>query len=224
MMLILMFAVAAAVTPTAVDVERAFNRDAQRYGQWTAARAYADADAVMFTPQAIWARDFLAGRKDPASATRWSPNASYVSCDGRIAVNTGPWQSADGSKNGFFTTVWQQEKGQWRWVSDGRHTLRAALVARKTPIVRKASCKGRAPGPPLMAPPVTRKGRAGVAPDDFGRGYSSDRTLGWDWRVGPNGVRHFRTFLWTGRRYTLALDQTIGGLADANISGVSPPK
>jgi hypothetical protein len=210
-MLSLFLVAAAATAPTAVDAERAFSRDAQRNGQWTAARAYADEDAVMFTPQAIWARDFLKGRKDPAAATRWSPNASYVSCDGLMAVNTGPWQSANGQQSGFFTTVWQQEKGRWRWVSDGRHTLAKPIAARATPIVRKASCRGRAPGPPLMAAPSTKKGPGGLAPDDFGRGYSSDRTLGWDWRVGPNGVRRFRAFLWTGRGYTIALTQTIGG-------------
>ncbi|MBA3510803.1 hypothetical protein [Sphingomonas sp.] len=210
-MLILILATVGAATPTAVDAERAFSRDAQRKGQWTASRAYADPDAVMFTPRAIWARDFLKGRKDPRTAIRWSPNASYVSCDGRTAVNTGPWTTADGRQSGFFTTVWQQEKGQWRWISDGRHTLKKPLAARKMPIVRKGSCRGRAPGPPLMAPPSTKKGPGGVAPDDFGRGHSADRTLGWDWRVGPSGVRRFRTYLWTGRAYTLALSQTIGG-------------
>lgn len=209
-MLILFLAAVGAATPTAVDAERAFSRYAQRNGQWTASRAYADPDAVMFTPQAIWAREFLAGRKDPAAATRWSPNASYVSCDRRMAVNTGPWQSADGKQNGFFTTVWQQEKGRWHWVSDGRHTLQEAIAARTTPIVRKGSCRGRAPGPPLAAPPSTKERPGNVAPDDFGRGYSSDRTLGWEWRVGSNGARNFRTYLWTGRGYKLVLDQRIG--------------
>ncbi|MEO6114466.1 MAG: hypothetical protein ABIP07_08485 [Sphingomicrobium sp.] len=210
MMLTLFLAALGATGPTAIDAERAFARDAQKKGQWTASRAYADPDAVMFTPQAIWARDFLKGRRDPQVALHWSPNASYVSCDGRMAVNTGPWQNANGQQRGFFTTVWQQEKGQWHWISDGRHTLKRPLAARKTPLVRKGSCKGRAPGPPLMAPPTTKRGPGGVAPDDFGRGHSEDRTLGWDWRVGPKGVRHFRTFLWTGRGYTLALEQTIG--------------
>ncbi len=210
-MLTLILAAVAATTPTAVDAERAFSRDARRNGQWTASRAYADPDAVMFTPQAIWARDFLRGRKDPPAALSWSPNTSYVSCDGRMSVNTGPWQSVGGKQHGFFTTVWQQEKGRWNWISDGRHTLSKPLAARQTPIVSKASCRGHAPGPPLMAPPSAKKGSGGAAPDDFGRGYSNDRTLGWDWRVGPKGARQFRTFLWTGRSYTLALSQTIGG-------------
>lgn len=210
-MLTLSLVALAAATTSALDAERAFSRDARRDGEWTAARAYASTDAVIFTPQAIWARDFLKGRKDPRAAIRWSPNASYVSCDGRVAVNTGPWQTANGRRNGFFTTVWQLEKGQWRWVSNGRHTLQKPLAAHKTPIVRRGSCKGRAPGPPLMAPPSTKLGPGGVAPDDFGRGFSDDRTLGWDWKVGPNGARRFRTFLWNGRGYTVALAQTIGG-------------
>ena len=55
---------AAAATPaiaqgsparSAVEAERAFARDAQRLGQWTAFRKYADLDAVMFNPQAVWA-------------------------------------------------------------------------------------------------------------------------------------------------------------------------
>ena len=210
MMLTFFVAAAMAAAPSAVDAERAFSRDAQRNGQWTALRAYADRDAVIFTPRAVWARDFLKGRKDAVAPITWTPNASYVSCDGRMAVNTGPWQAGAQGQTGFFTTVWEQEDGRWHWLSHGRHTLGQPLALRTTPVVRKASCRGRAPGPPLMAPPPTKKA-PGLTPDDFGRGYSSDRTLGWDWRVGPKGVRHFRTFLWTGRRYALALEQTIGG-------------
>lgn len=210
-MLILFLAVVAVATPTAVDAERAFSRDAQTHGQWTASRTYADPDAVMFTPQAIWARDFLKGRRDPPSAVHWSPNASYVSCDGRTAVNTGPWHDPTSKQSGFFTTVWQQKDGKWLWSADGRHVVKKPLAARTTPTVRKASCRGRAPGPPLMATPSAKPGPGGVAPDDFGRGHSADRTLGWEWRVGPNGERNLRTYLWNGRRYTLALNQRIGG-------------
>ena len=211
MMLLSILAGLAGATPNAVDAERAFNRDARKNGQWTASRLYAHPDAVMFTPQAIWARDFLKDRKDPPAASIWSPNASYVSCDGRIAVNTGPWKSADGKNGGFFTTVWEQNQGRWQWITDGRHTLKKAAAVRKTPTVRTGSCKGRAPGPPLSAAPTTKPGPGGGTPDDFGRGHSADRTLGWEWRVGSNGGRQFRAYLWNGRRYTLALDQRIGG-------------
>ena len=56
---------ASAALPTAVDAERAFARDSQRIGQWTAFRQYADRDAVMFTPQAVWVQTLLKDRKDP---------------------------------------------------------------------------------------------------------------------------------------------------------------
>jgi hypothetical protein len=211
MLLSLLAAAVGAASPTAIDAERAFSADAQRRGQWTAARNYADPDAVMFTPQAVWARDFLNGRKDPRRASRWSPNASYVSCDGRLAVNTGPWRSADGRQSGFFTTVWELDGRKWHWVTDGRHVLKRPPPSRKVPLVRKGSCSGRAPGPPLASIPSTRPGPGGATPDDRGRGQSGDRTLGWEWRVGPNGSRQFRAYLWTGRNYTVALDQRIGG-------------
>ena len=44
----------------------AFARDAKRIGQWTAFRKWADRDAVMFTPQAVWARNFLKVAEGPA--------------------------------------------------------------------------------------------------------------------------------------------------------------
>lgn len=192
---------------TAIDAERAFNRDAQRMGQWTAFRTYAGRDAVMFTPQTVWARDYLNNRRDPATALQWSPNESYVSCDGRIAVNTGPFTS--GSQSGYFTTVWQKEKRNWRWIYDGGDALQAPLAAAKTPVVTKGSCRGHAPGAPLIAAPSMKKGPRGQAPDDFGKGQSGDRTLAWDWKVDAKGVRKFRTFLWNGSGYVIALDQTI---------------
>ena len=74
-MLSLLLAAAAAAAPTAVDAERAFAADAQRIGQWTAFRKYADRDAVMFTPQAVWAHEFLKDRKDPPKAVAWRPTA-----------------------------------------------------------------------------------------------------------------------------------------------------
>ena len=109
----------AAAAPSAIDAERAFASDAQRIGQWSAFSKFADQDAVMFTPQAVWARDFLKGRKDPPKAVAWAAAQSFVSCDGRTAVNTGPWWGADGVHHGYFTTVWQRTKAGWRWVYDG---------------------------------------------------------------------------------------------------------
>lgn len=206
-MLILILAAMSAATPTAIDAERALTRDAQRAGQWSALLAHADPDAVLITPQAEWADEYLKGKSNPTLARRWSTNASYVSCDGNIAVNTGPWVSADRRQYGYFTTVWQREKGQWRWLYHAEEDLSRPLTQRRAAVTHRASCRGQAPGAPLMSQPTTKKGPRGAKPDDFGSGQSGDQTFGWDWRVGQKDLRHIRVFLWTGRRYEVALNQ-----------------
>ena len=195
---------AAAASPTAVDAERQFAKDAQTMGQWTAFRKWADPDAVMFTPQAVWARDFLKGRKDPPRAVIWWLGTSYSSCDGRTAVNLGPWKRE--KSTGHFATVWQKEKGQWRWVYDAGQSDPTVTIPKK-PELRRASCRGRPSGPPIAAPPTLSNKEARTTPTDNGRGQSADRTLGWDWKVEANGTRHFRTYLWNGRRYETVVNQ-----------------
>ena len=189
MMLTLLLAAAVPTAPSALDAERAFSRDAQRMGQWAALAALADRDAVVFTPQAVWARDFLKGRKDAPRTISWTPTASYVSCDGRVAVNTGPWQDRERGQTGFFTTVWEQQNGQWHWLSHGRHTLGKPLATRRIAVVRRGSCRGRAPGPPIMKPPPIRNA-AGVKPDDFGRGI---RAIARSGGIGAWGRKVFGT-------------------------------
>jgi hypothetical protein len=196
---------AASAAPTAIDAEYAFARDAQRIGQWAAFRKYADRDAVMFTPQAVWARDFLAGRKEPPAALRWWPLHSFTSCDGRTAVNTGPWVGGDGKHHGYFTTVWQRSGGQWRWVYDGGDGVAGPVPAKAKAQVHRASCSGKAPGAPVIAPQPLSAKQARTTPNDNGSGQSADRTLGWDWKVGKKGERHLRVYQWNGVRYAQVL-------------------
>lgn len=197
---------AAAPVATAIDVERAFAADAQKLGQWTAFRKYADKDAVMFTPQAVWVQQFLADRKDPAKTVRWAPAHSFVSCDGRTAVNTGPWWGADGVHHGYFTTVWQRSGSKWQWVYDGGDGLEGPLPSPPAKAqVHRASCRTKAPGAPIIPPPPLTAKQARTTPEDNGRGQSADKTLGWDWTVEKSGARHFRVYQWTGQRYAQAL-------------------
>ena len=198
---------AAATGPTAIDAERAFAADAQRIGQWSAFRKYADRDAVIFTPQASWARDFLKGRKDPRRSISWRPAFSYVSCDGRTAVNTGPWFGVGGHVGGTFTTVWQKTPRGWRWVYDGGGPLAGPSSRRVMPTVHRAACTGKPIGAPIAAPPRLSNRTAQTTRADNGRGESADRTLGWDWRVDTRGKRRFRLFEWTGRHYTEVLNR-----------------
>ena len=194
----------AAATPSAVDAEHAFARDAQRIGLWSAFRKYAGRDAVMFSPQAVWARDFLSDRKDPPKSINWRPAQSFVSCDGRMAVNTGPWFTPDGKAGGYFTTVWQRGRQGWRWVYDGGGPLSGAAPAGK-PQVHRASCVGKAKGAPIPPPPALTAKQARTTPEDNGRGESADKTLGWEWKVGTTGERRLRVFQWNGRRYVQVL-------------------
>jgi hypothetical protein len=198
----------AAAAPTAINAEQAFARDAQRLGQWTAFRKHADRDAVMFDPQAIWARDLLKGRKDPPRAVRWWPTHSFTSCDGRIAVNTGPWLKSDNS-HGVFTTVWQRTGREWRWVYDSGDPATGPVPRPIRPQVHRASCRAKAPGAPVIPPPPLTAKQARTTPEDNGRGQSADKTLGWDWKVEKNGARKFRVYQWTGSRYAQVLVQDV---------------
>jgi hypothetical protein len=197
---------ASAPVSSALDAEIAFARDAKEIGQWTAFRKWADRDAVMFTPKAVWAKTFLRHFQDPPRSISWRPAASYVSCDGRMAVNVGPWFTQDGRRGGDFTTVWQRTPSGWRWVYDGGIPARGKSVEPSAPKVERASCGGRPMGPTLGAAAKLKRKAAPTAPLDSGRGVSADRTLGWDWRVTAAGARTFRAFLWTGRRYAEVVD------------------
>ena len=194
----------AASAPTAIDAEHAFARDAQRIGQWTAFRKYADGDAVMFTPQAAWAGDFLRDRKDPPKSVSWQPSDSFVSCDGHTAVNTGPWFRPDSKPGGYFTTVWQRTAREWRWVYDGGGPLKGTPATAPRPRVHRAAC-GKAPGAPIIPPPPLTPRQARSTPEDNGRGQSADKTLGWDWKVDKKGGRKFRVYMWNGARYAQVL-------------------
>jgi len=206
------FLLAAASTPTsAIDAEHAFARDSKRIGQWSAFRKWADRDAVMFTPQAVWARTFLEPLKNPPRSISWRPSVSYVSCDGRTAVNSGPWFTQDGKLAGYFTTVWQRTRAGWRWVYDGGGPLTGPAPAHK-PQVRRAACSGHAPGPPIKAPPRLTPSEARTTPDDSGRGESADGTLGWDWKVEKNGARRLRVYQWNGHRYAIVLHNEVPAL------------
>ena len=185
--MILLALLAAQAGLSAVDAERAFAADAARLGQWTAFRKWAADDAVMFAPQPVNAQAFLKDRKDPPKSVDWWPTASFVSCDGSLAVNTGGWRQPDGSV-GYFTTVWQrQADGGWKWIVDGGDGLPAPRE-RAEPAVRKASCETV----DLAAADLVD------ATSKHAEGRSADRSLAWSWTVDPRGARRFTALIWTG--------------------------
>lgn len=179
--LLLIVIVASTAETTPLDAERAFAADAQSIGQWSAFRKWAAQDATMFVPQPINAQSFLKDRKDPAKAVDWWPTASYVSCDGRLAINTGGWRRPDGSI-GYFTTVWRQQNGRWKWIVDGGDGLNVARPRPARPVITRASCTNAATvaQSTLVKPGAKR-----------GDGASPDGTISWNWQVTPDGARSF---------------------------------
>ncbi|HJP69306.1 MAG TPA: hypothetical protein VJ846_10420 [Sphingomicrobium sp.] len=198
------FVLAVARISSATDAEIAFVRDTRKIGQWSAFRKWADRDAVMFAPHAVWARSFLKRLKDPPRSISWRPAQSFVSCDGRTAVNTGPWFTQDSALGGYFTMIWQRTPTGWRWVYEGGIPTPAEKA--NGPKVKRASCDGEASGPPIAPPPMLGRHRTIAGPQDAGRGLSADKTLGWDWKVSARGARTLRVFLWTGGRYAKVID------------------
>jgi hypothetical protein len=193
MILVLLFA-AAAEPQSAIDAERAFAADARELGQWTAFRKWSTPDALMFTPQAGKAHDFLKGKADPPVPVFWWPGQSYVSCDGNTAVNTGPWVREWGKSIGYFTTVWRrQADGSWKWLLDHGDALPVARAQGGDIKPFASVCKIK-PGKDryaLMAFPAAAQGQ----------GSSSDGSLRWYWLVQPGGARQLVVRQWIGGKF-----------------------
>lgn len=206
--MLLALALAAATPVTAVDAERAFASDARQQGQWTAFRKWADPTAVIFDPQAVWAQDFLKDRKDPPRSVEWWPDRSWVSCDRRTAVNSGPYRSANRGNTGRFLTLWmRQPSGDWRWTVDGHIPERTGFAVPTRVATRRAACGNNALRQRLIAASYRNPINRTAAPGDSGYGRSADGTLLFNWTVSADGARRSRVQLWTGRRFELVLDE-----------------
>ena len=187
---------------TAIDAERAFAADAQKLGQWTAFRKWATADAIMFVPRPGSAHEFLEGKADPPVAVFWWPGRSYVSCDGKTAINTGPWVRQWGKSVGYFTTVWQrQPDGSWKWTLDHGDALQTARAEGGDIKPQQAAC------PTLPLPPGPQR----EVPTEvkFGGGSSKDGTLRWDWTILPDGSRTFLASIWDGKQHRVVIDDRV---------------
>lgn len=207
--LFLAAAAPAAVPPAAdrgaAEAEIAFARAAQKRGQWTAFRAFAAPDAVMFTPRPVRAQAYLKGRADPRQAVQWWAAHSYVACDGSVAVNSGPWIRAGQKSVGYFTTIWaRQNDGGWKWIADHGDTLPKARAAGEKAQVRVASCNGTArPYLPIVPASAT----------ESNSGRSHDGTLLWLWSVDGNGARRLSVELWNGTGYDRVVDDRVAASA-----------
>ncbi len=183
---------AAAAPQTAVEAERAFAADAQAIGQWTAFRKWAAPDAIFLPPHPV--STALKDAPDPAVSVDWWPTASFVSCDGATAANTGGalWP---GGRSSYFSTIWRrQPDGGWRWMLDHGNDLATPRARVSSPVIRRASCQGT----------PTHNEEA-----DAQGGASRDGTLRWHWTVEPDGGHTFAVQLWTGATYETVIDDRV---------------
>ncbi|QLC25529.1 hypothetical protein HFP57_11210 [Parasphingopyxis algicola] len=169
----------------AIAAERAFAAAAQTEGQWTAFRAFAAERAFLFTPYPNYAREVLADAENPLVSVMWWPARSFVSCDGAMAVNIGPWVRP-GPRHGYFITVWErQADGEWRWLLDDGADLEVPMAAGEAPIVRQADCESI---------PTGRRLAETIHDGPRPHGASPDRTLSWSWTPSGPGVLTIRFF------------------------------
>lgn len=197
---------AAAPKPmSALDAERAFAADAQKIGQWTAFRKWSTPDALMFVPQPTNAHAFFNKLKNPAVPVFWWPGRSYVSCDGTVAINTGPWVRDYGKQVGYFTTVWVRQKDNgWKWVYDAgdEEKFMRGEGGDIAPVV--AACSKPKMPSVAAAPPAGFK---------VGSGRSPDGSLEWAWAVGPDGSRTFLVNLWDGTKRQTVIEDKVAPAA-----------
>lgn len=190
-----------------VAAELAFARDAQDKGQWTAFRDHAAAGAVMFVPEPVDARDWLARQTNPAQAVRWQPHHVWSSCDGSLAMSRGAWQRPDGS-TGYFTTVWiRGSDGQYRWVLDQGDALDKPLEAPEFIGTDVADCPAPGSEPELRAQAERSR------PVDGGRYFdqvSRDSSLFLTFVVSPDLSRHWKLMMLKDGRM---VDATAGQVA-----------
>ncbi len=186
---------------SAIDAERAFAADAQKIGQWSAFRKWATPDALMFVPQPTSAQAYLKGRKNPPGPVYWWPGRSYVSCDGSVAINTGPWVRDYGKSVGYFTTVWvRQKNGGWKWIYDAgdEDKFMRGEGGDIAPVV--AACTKPKMPAVTAAPPAGWKA---------GSGRSPDGSLEWAWAVAPDGSRTFLANLWDGTKRQIVIEDKV---------------
>lgn len=193
-----------AVPGEVVAAELAFARMAREEGQWTAFRKFATEDAVMFVPEPVNARDWLAKQKDPAESVRWQPHQVWMSCDGSLAVTKGAWQRPDGSF-GYFTTVWErQPNGEYKWVLDQGDVLTEPLAAPDIIESTVADCGEPESGDGLTCRMTDMIRR--------GEGHSIDYTLSYEWAAYADGSRDLAVSMMKDNQSQQVLVISVGDL------------
>lgn len=138
-LVVLLFAVPGIAQDAAEKIyltERAFEKKAAEVNMRAAFLEFLTADAVMFMPEAVNARDAWTARKPTAAALTWNPILIDVSSNGALAYSIGNSVFRANGKDdpagtaGHYLSVWmRQPGGDYRAVLDTgiRHDTPAAV-------------------------------------------------------------------------------------------------
>lgn len=112
---------AEAAADQVIETERAFAQHAVDHGTIAAFRAFIDDEGVLFRPDPVNGRAFLAGRENRPGPPhlRWTPAVNGVSASGDLAFNIGPWIFGEDQSHGYFFTIWKRQPGGgWKFLLD----------------------------------------------------------------------------------------------------------
>jgi len=115
--------VAAADDDTPLGTDAAFAAMSVERGSQRAFEAYLAADAVVFRPGPVLAREWFAAHEQGNGRLEWMPVAAAQDCSGQWALTTGPWTysapESGGSSVGHYLSLWRRDPdGSWRVILD----------------------------------------------------------------------------------------------------------
>lgn len=139
--------------PLATDA--AFAAMSVERGSQRAFEEYLAADAVVFRPGPVAAREWFAAHEQGSGRLEWTPVAAAQDCSGQWALTTGPWKytapEGGGGSEGHYLSLWRREPdGGWRVVldngvdhgpaADSAPSLESAVAA-LWPALRAKTCR-----------------------------------------------------------------------------------
>jgi hypothetical protein len=112
--------------PSSADVmaaDREFAQFALDAGIRAAYDRYLAADAIVFRPLPVTAKQWLDTHEPATGRLEWSPAAALTACDASLAVTLGTWtytaRDSRTSDTGYYLTAWRRDEGgDWRIVLD----------------------------------------------------------------------------------------------------------
>lgn len=97
-----------------VSVEKAFNKLVERKGIKDGFLAFADADGIVFKPDAVKIVDFYSKIDKQAGKLSWEPKFARISANGDLAFTAGPYVYQNGKTEddkvfGDYVSVWRTD-------------------------------------------------------------------------------------------------------------------